>query len=35
VVGVRLDRVRIPPWLVFATVALLWAWNIGFNPTFR
>jgi hypothetical protein len=33
--GMRVDRVRIPPWLVVAFVALLWAWNAGFNPTFR
>jgi Protein of unknown function (DUF2752) len=33
--GLRLDRVRIPPWLVVSFVALLWAWNAGFNPTFR
>jgi hypothetical protein len=33
--GVRVDRVRIPPWLLVAFVALLWVWNAGFNPTFR
>jgi hypothetical protein len=33
--GLRLDRVRIPPWLVVTFVAILWAWNVGFNPTFR
>jgi hypothetical protein len=31
----RLDRVRIPPWIVVAFVALLWVWNVGFNPTFH
>jgi hypothetical protein len=35
VAGARLDRARVPPWLFVAAAALLWAWNIGFNPTFR
>jgi len=33
--GLRLDRVRVPPWIVAGLVALLWAWNVGFNPTFH
>ena len=33
--GLRLDRVRIPPWIIVAFVALLWVWNAGFNPTFH
>jgi hypothetical protein len=33
--GLRLDRVRVPPWIVIALTATLWAWNLGFNPTFR
>ena len=33
--GLRVDRVRIPPWAVAAFAAVLWAWNVGFNPTFR
>jgi len=33
--GLRVDRVRVPPWLLVTLVALLWAWNIGFNPTFH
>jgi hypothetical protein len=33
--GLRLDRVRIRPWIVIGFVALLWAWNVGFNPTFH
>jgi Protein of unknown function (DUF2752) len=33
--GLRVDRVRIPPWIVVAFVALLWVWNAGFNPTFH
>ncbi len=32
---VRIERVRMAPWLMGAFVALLWAWNAGFNPTFR
>jgi Protein of unknown function (DUF2752) len=35
VAGARLDRVRIPPWLLVTFVALLWAWNVGLNPTFH
>ena len=35
VAGLRIDRLRLPLWLVGTLVALLWAWNIGFNPTFR
>jgi hypothetical protein len=35
VAGLRLDRLRISPWVLVAFAALLWAWNIGFNPTFR
>jgi Protein of unknown function (DUF2752) len=35
VAGIRVEQFRIPPW-AFATFAgLLWAWNIGFNPTFQ
>ena len=33
--GLRLDRVRIPPWTLALFAALLWAWNVGFNPTFH
>jgi hypothetical protein len=33
--GMKLERVRVPPWLLVTLVALLWAWNIGLNPTFR
>lgn len=35
VAGLRLDRIRPQPWVLVAMVALLWAWNVGFNPTFR
>ena len=35
IAGVRLERVKIPLWLLLALAALLWAWNVGFNPTFR
>jgi len=28
-------RVHVPAWFAVATVALLWLWNIGFNPTFH
>jgi Protein of unknown function (DUF2752) len=34
-VGVRPDRVRVAPWFLVALTALLWAWNVGFNPTFH
>jgi len=30
-----LTRVRPPLWLTLAAVGALWAWNIGFNPTFH
>ena len=33
--GMKLERVRVPPWLLVTLVALLWAWNVGLNPTFR
>jgi hypothetical protein len=33
--GLRLERLRIPPWVWLGAVALLWVWNIGFNPTFH
>jgi hypothetical protein len=33
--GMKLERVRVPPWLLVALGALLWAWNLGFNPTFH
>jgi Protein of unknown function (DUF2752) len=39
--GARLDRfpdrvrVHVSPWFLAGFVALLWAWNIGFNPTFH
>ncbi|HEX4493722.1 MAG TPA: DUF2752 domain-containing protein [Acidimicrobiia bacterium] len=33
--GLRVDRVRIPPWTIALFGALLWAWNVGFNPTFH
>jgi hypothetical protein len=29
-----LIRLRAPMWVALAGVAALWAWNIGFNPTF-
>ena len=35
IAGLRLDRVRVTPWVVPVFGALLWAWNIGFNPTFH
>lgn len=35
VAGIRVDRVRVAPWVPISLAALLWAWNIGFNPTFR
>jgi Protein of unknown function (DUF2752) len=35
VAGLRLDRIRVPIWVVSAAAAVLWAWNIGFNPTFH
>jgi hypothetical protein len=33
--GLRVDRVRIPPWSIAVFGVLLWAWNLGFNPTFH
>ena len=33
--GLRLDRVRIPLWVLAGFGALLWAWNLGLNPTFH
>lgn len=30
-----LRRLRPPLWGVVAAVAMLWVWNIGFNPTFH
>ncbi len=36
--GARFDRVRAAralPWLFVALTSLLWAWNVGFNPTFH
>ena len=33
--GVKPARVRVPPWVLAVGVALLWAWNVGFNPTFH
>ena len=33
--GLRVDRVRIPPWALALFGALLWAWNIALNPTFH
>jgi hypothetical protein len=35
VAGLRVDRWRISPWILLAFTAVLWAWNIGLNPTFR
>jgi hypothetical protein len=35
VAGVRVDRLRVAPWVLISLAALLWAWNIGFNPTFH
>jgi hypothetical protein len=35
IAGLRPERVRVPPWVLIMLAALLWAWNIGFNPTFR
>jgi uncharacterized membrane protein AbrB (regulator of aidB expression) len=28
-------RIRIPVWVCAVTLAVLWCWNIGFNPTFH
>jgi Protein of unknown function (DUF2752) len=33
--GFRFERLRIPLWLLIVPAALLWAWNVGFNPTFN
>jgi hypothetical protein len=35
--GFRFERVRLRawPWLLVALTAALWAWNVGFNPTFH
>ena len=30
-----LTRMRTPAWVVLAAFAVLWVWNIGFNPTFH
>jgi len=30
-----LARVRLPLWTLWASLAALWFWNIGFNPTFH
>ena len=35
VAGVRVDRLRVAPWVLISLATLLWAWNIGFNPTFH
>jgi Protein of unknown function (DUF2752) len=32
--GLRLDRVRIPPWALALFAAVLWGWNAALNPTF-
>ena len=34
VAGWRTERVRLPTWLLPVLLGLLWAYNIGFNPTF-
>ena len=33
--GLRVDRVRIPPWTIAAFAALVWLWNLTLNPTFQ
>jgi hypothetical protein len=37
--GLRIDRLRAharsAAWIIGALTLALWAWNIGFNPTFR
>ena len=30
-----LARLQLPTWSIFAIVGALWAWNVGFNPTFH
>ena len=30
-----LARLQLPAWSIFAIVGALWAWNVGFNPTFH
>jgi hypothetical protein len=35
IAGLRVERLRVAPWIVISLAALLWTWNIGFNPTFR
>jgi Protein of unknown function (DUF2752) len=35
IAGFRIERIQIPPWVLIVLAALLWAWNIGFNPTFH
>jgi hypothetical protein len=30
-----LRRVQLPLWTLFAALAGLWFWNVGFNPTFH
>jgi hypothetical protein len=30
-----LTRISVPTWIALASVAAVWIWNIGFNPTFH
>jgi hypothetical protein len=30
-----LARLQLPAWSLLAIIGALWAWNIGFNPTFH
>ncbi len=30
-----LGRLRVPLWVAWTTLGVLWLWNIGFNPTFH
>jgi hypothetical protein len=34
-IGYRVQRVRIPPWVIPVFLGLLWVWNLTLNPTFH
>lgn len=33
--GFRLERFTVPLWVLISLAAVLWSWNVGFNPTFH
>jgi hypothetical protein len=35
IAGFRLERFTVPAWVLVSLAAVLWAWNVGFNPTFH